>query len=254
MSKLIYLSYPLMDKDTKPDWVEKIKVNPMVQKEHWALYDPMLGFSGNFESGIYMAAFLSDNTRLSEHAKANQKELRLDPALFGDLGTVLRRVKESDERPSIDLPFKNLYVLLRSDIMLVDLNDPDHGERSQEVLYAYLFGVPVVGVAHRFILSPWVAGKVSAVVFPATTDEIVAQVLAYDYKTTAAFKYIRSAKNESRELESRKGVLEAARELRENVQGAVDDMQEKRAQGKVKKEPGEDGGRKHTGDESASSI
>jgi hypothetical protein len=235
-----------MDQDSKPDWIEKLKVNPMVVQERWSLYDPMLGFSGNFESNIYTATCLSDNSRVNKHAQVYQKELRLDPALFRNLGEVLKRIKASDGGPSIDLPFKDLYVILRSDIMLVDLNEAEHGERSQEVLYAYLFGVPVIGVSHRFILSPWMAGKMNAVVFPATTDEIVAQVLAYDHKITAALKYFRAADKELKEIESKKGVLEAARELRENVQGAVDDIRKKKDEEEEEvKEPKEDG--RHTG-------
>lgn len=237
MSKLIYMSYSLMDQASKPDWVDKLKDNPMVVKEKWSLYDPSLGFNGNFEAGFYTAAVLSDNSRVNKQAYESQKSLRLDPALFSDLGKVINRIKAADGAPSIDLPFKDLYVILRSDIVLVDLNTADHGERSQEVLYAYLFGIPVVGVAHRFILSPWMVGKVNSVVFPVTTDEIVSQVLAYDHKITSAIKYLRE---DRADLKSKEEVLEAAKKLRENVQGAVDDLKKRNGKGEEEVKP--DGG------------
>jgi hypothetical protein len=71
---------------------------------------------------------------------------------------------------------------------LADLNVPDHGCKSHETLYAYLIGVPVVGIAHRFILSPAMLDKVSCVLFPRASDEIVRQVLAFDHRTTAALE------------------------------------------------------------------
>lgn len=183
MSKLIYCSYSLMDAASQPDWLVKLADNQTLRGARWSLYDPGLGFTSNLESSPYLAAALSDNNRVSRAAAENQKALKLDPMLFRPLSYVLPRIRHADNSPALDVVFKNVYALLRSDIVLVDLNTPEHGEKSQEVHYAYLFGVPIVGIAHRFILSPWVVGKVNAVIFPKTTNDIVRQVIAYDPMT-----------------------------------------------------------------------
>ena len=115
----------------------------------------------------------------------------------------MNRLVAADAGPVSDVALKSLYVAARSDIVLVDLDSPGYGEAGQDVMYAYLFGIPVVGISHRFILSPWVTVKLRAVIFPRTTDEIVQQVLAYDHKTTAMLDHYRA------EVEAEKAVKKA---------------------------------------------
>lgn len=196
MSKLVFCSYNLIDQNGIPGWVSKLVQNPLVQKEKWAVYNPILGFTGNLESSLALPAALSIQ-QVPPVVVRNFKALKLDPMLLSPLGEVLPRLKAADESPSIDVAFKSLYVLLRSDIMLVDLNQAGHGESSQETVYAYLSGVPVIGVAHRFILSPWMINKLNAVIFPRTSDEIVQQVLAHDHKTTAMLEHYREEQQEA---------------------------------------------------------
>jgi len=186
--KLIYCSFNLVDSDGPPDWISKLKVNPVVRQEKWSIYNPYMSFSENVGADATILTLLNDPQRI---AKADPKALKLEPDLFKGLQDVMPRITASDSSASIDVAFKSLYVILRSDLVLVDLNSPGHGEASQEIMYAYLFGIPVIGLAHRFILSPWVVNKVRAVIFPRTTDEIVQQVLAYDHKTTAMIEHYR---------------------------------------------------------------
>jgi len=187
--KLIYCAYNLMEQDGPPDWIQKFKTNPVVRQERWSIYDPYFTFTENVGTDVGLMSRLNDEARLK---KIDPVALKLDPQLLSPIGVVLDRIKVSDNSPTIDIPFRELYVLLRSDIVLADLNSMGHGEVSQEVMYGYLFGVPVVGLSHRFILSPWIAGKLRSVIFPRTTDEIVQQVLAYDHKTTAMINHYRA--------------------------------------------------------------
>lgn len=214
MSKLVFCSYNLIDQDAIPDWVSKLTTNPLVKKERWAIYNPINGFSGNLEDNLSMPAALSIGTVPPEVVR-NHKALKLDPALLEPLGSVLPRLRAADGSPSIDVAFKALYVLLRSDIVLVDLNQPGHGESSQEVVYAYLSGIPIVGVAHRFILSPWMINKLNAVIFPRSSDEIVQQVLAHDHKTKTMLDHYRAEHQEAERqanLEKSRAERAAARE------------------------------------------
>ena len=187
--KLIYCAYALIDRQQEPDWVGKFADNEFVKREGWALYRPVLGFMENASSLATVAA-LDRPARISA---AEAASLKLDPDLLKPLAKVRDRVSVADNGPFLDVSFKRLYALLRSDVVLADLNVPDHGCKAHETLYAYLIDVPVVGIAHRFILSPAVLDKVSCVLFPRASDEIVRQVLAFDHRTTAALERYRPA-------------------------------------------------------------
>lgn len=202
MSKLVYCSYNLIDQDGIPDWVEKFIANPVVQKDRWSIYNPIHGFTAHIEGKLSMTAALADAV-IPKEIQRSHKILKLDPMLFAPLSEVLPRLRAADESPTLDVAFKSLYVILRSDVMLVDLNEAGHGESAQEVLYAYLCNIPVIGIAHRFILSPWMLNKLNAVIFPRTTDEIVQQVLAYDHKTTAMLDHYRAEHEEKKKQDAR---------------------------------------------------
>jgi len=208
--KLIYCAYPIIDQDTVPEWVGATRAHPLVRREGWSLYSPAEGFVDNF-GNVPLAAALS-RAEPAQVAVRNQEALKLDPGLFMSIGEVVHRIKASDEAPTTDVSFKDLYVIIRSDIVLVDLDRMDHGERSQEMAYAYLCGVPTVGIAHRFIFSPWVADKISSIVFPRTSDEIVRQVMAFDHKATAVLDYYRAMAGEAEALRKRAEELQASTE------------------------------------------
>lgn len=215
MSKLVYCSYNLIDQDSIPDWVEKLTTNPMVLAERWGIYNPIEGFVGNIERSVTVAAVMA-KAKAAPLAYDNRQQLRLDPMLFQPLNHVMNRLRSADQSPTLDVAFKNLYALLRSDIVVVDLDGVGHGEPSQEVLYAYLCGVPVVGIAHRFILSPWILGKVDAVIFPRTSDEIVQQILAYDRKTSVLIDHYRmeQEREQQRDIDEAEQARQASRESR----------------------------------------
>lgn len=205
--KLVYCCHAVIDQTDEPDWVGKLVTHPLLVRERWAVYRPCLGFVEQLQSSATMLAAMSRTVALSSDACAT---LRIDPQLLEPLGSVLPRLERADEGPTLDVAFKRLYAVLRSDIVLVDMNAPDHGCRSQEVMYAYLSVIPVVGIAHRFILSPALAGLVGTVLFPRTSDEIVRQVLAFDHKVTATLQYYRDAHSAARETLDRPTEQQAA--------------------------------------------
>jgi len=177
--KLVYCAYSILDQIEPPDWLGKLAANKTVVNQGWGLYDPALGFMANSQNPA-VAAALSHDRKIPHKIAEAHEVLRLDPKLFAPLGDVAARMSAADRFPSIDVSFKHLYVLLRSDVVLVDLTVPSHGGKYYEALYGHLFGKPVIGISHRFILSPWVAQRCDALVFPKNTDEIVRQVLAFD--------------------------------------------------------------------------
>jgi len=209
---LIYLSYPLMDYDEPPRWVEPFKRSLMGQMENWSYYDPILGFSGNIESEAGLVGILSDPKRVSALAVQAAGHLRLDPDLFKPLSEALPRLRVADSSPTADVAFKNVYALLRSNVVVADLDNPDHGEKTQEVMYAYLIGVPVVGVAQRFMFSPYVAEKISALVRP-DPNAIVRQVLAHDHKTSAMLRYYDALQNAQQAQQQGRGLADLQAKL-----------------------------------------
>jgi len=207
---LIYCAYPLIDRVGEPDWVGKLADHPFVKREGWGLYRPALGFMENAESLDVVAAL----NRPPCVTAATAAGLKLDADLLKPLGQVKGRLTVADNGPFIDVQFKRLYALLRSDIVVADLNVPDHGCKAHETLYAYLVDVPVVGIAHRFILSPAMLDKVSCVLFPRSSDEIVRQVLAFDHRTTAALERYRPVASREKVTELSERIKQMAEQQR----------------------------------------
>jgi hypothetical protein len=186
--------------------MSKLMANPVFQVEGWVVYRPVFGFMENAQSPG-MLSLLTRQPRLTARRAA---ELRIDQAVFEPLAKVHQRLTVADQGPFQDVAFKRVYALLRADIVLVDLNVPDQGCRSQEAMLAYLADIPVVGIAHRFVVSPTMAEKLDALLFPTTSDQIVRQVLAFDPKVTATIQHYREAE-QRRQLEQ---LSEKAAELK----------------------------------------
>lgn len=193
MSRLVFCAHALLDSD-EPDWVDKLMANPLVKAEQWCLYRPTQGFLENAK----WPGMLSLLTREPKISRSQAIGLRLDPALHSSLAEVYERLSIADNGPFLDVAFKRQYALLRADVVLVDLNVPDHGCRTEDALCAYLAGIPTVGIASRFIVSPGLVGRLDAVLFPRTSDQIVRQVLAFDHKVTATIEYYRDGERRER--------------------------------------------------------
>lgn len=204
MSYLIYCAHALIDHTVEPDWVGKLADNPIVQQEGWVCYRPSLGFIENARANGMLTAL----GRPLKLTAGQLTAMRLDLQLAEPVSKVHERLTVADHGPFLDVAWKRLYALLRADICLVDLNVPDHGCAAQEAMTAYLAGIPVVGVAHRFIVSPTMAEKLEAVVFPRTSDQIVRQVMAFDRKVTAAIRQCR-IEEQMRELDGKLTELKA---------------------------------------------
>lgn len=174
--KVLYCAYSIIDQLEPPDWIQKLRQNPTVKRERWALYDPARGLH---DVQPALASALADDTRVPRDVAAAHTALRLDPRLFAPLADVKDQLFSPVVSSAPELSFRHLYCLLRADVVVLDLNVPSHGGKYHEALYGYLFGLPIIGIAHRYIFSPWVTERCSALVFPRNTDEIVRQVLAF---------------------------------------------------------------------------
>lgn len=64
------------------------------------------------------------------------------------------------------------FILLRSRVVVADLNTPSYGGTLQALELANLAGIPILGVSNRVTISPWVLDIVTAVV-PADVTKII---------------------------------------------------------------------------------
>ena len=180
MKKLVYLSFPLLGVENKPDWVDPVKLNPTSRKEGWGFYDPWHPMK---EQDASLRELLGRPP--APTFRDNQRALKLDVDLFKSPAEVAQRFMDADVSCRIEnVTFRSLYVLLRSDIVLIDLSSPSY-EGHMDLLYAHLGNVPSIGITDRFVSSPWSAGKVTATITPADSNDVIRQIMAHDRAVTA---------------------------------------------------------------------
>jgi hypothetical protein len=160
-----------------PEWIVKLQVNSLFTENFY----PYLAGS-TFQSNIVTAGFEElISGAVAPKAAKHTEVLKLDPMLF-DAPTsqgVLDRLLSTDVGRPVDATFKDLYVLVRSSALIVDMNTADFGDTAQAVLYAYLLDIPIFGIGYYTANSPWTMGKLVSFVTPQTTDDIVLAVRGY---------------------------------------------------------------------------
>lgn len=65
------------------------------------------------------------------------------------------------------------FILLRSRVVVADLNTPSYGGMLQALELANMAGIPIIGVSNRVTISPWVLDVATAIV-PADITKIIA--------------------------------------------------------------------------------
>lgn len=167
MSKFVYLSYPAME--GIPDWIQKIKE---YKHQDVCLLDP---YDPNQIQDPAVQACL--NRDPNETAVQWKEAFKLEPMLFLPPNeSVATRFVINERKPVLD-NYKSMYCLLRADVMLVDMNLASYGDVAQEVLYAWLWNIPVIGITNRFINSSWVQSRCKMLLMPRNSSEIVEQIL-----------------------------------------------------------------------------
>lgn len=168
--KFVFLSYVVTDQNQIAAWIPEL-----VSRTEGDLifYDPWRTVAEQLASPLFMETLSRSSCapRAAEHCDA----LKLDADLFKDPVSVGQRLQMSDTATTIDFAFKDLYVLLRCDLMLVDFSTPAQGSRSQEAMYAHLANIPIIGISSRFILHPWFMNVAKVIVKP-DVSEIITQI------------------------------------------------------------------------------
>ena len=172
---LIYCSYSKMTAGI-PHWVEMLKAHPLFTSNSWTLYDSGDSFVKTAQNKSFLAALAKPPLNLSD---MQRQILRLSPSLFEAPDKVSSVLTTAESNWfARDLEFRDLYLLLRSDIILADLNSPSFGSVSMEILYGYLMDIPVIGVCHKVFQTHWVTNKLAAMVAAKSAESLINIIIA----------------------------------------------------------------------------
>jgi hypothetical protein len=167
---LITTSYPNNVFLTKPNWIDILKENSYIKSNSIAVYDPSQALIDN-----------EDNLRIIE---ALSRSLSSNITVKQDVGKPFDEVKDilfrsNDTLYSSEIEFQSQYIISRSDLLIVDLNEPSYGRSIVDICYANSVNVPVIGILHKCVIDPLVQSRVNALVSINSIDDIIRQILAY---------------------------------------------------------------------------
>jgi hypothetical protein len=93
---------------------------------------------------------------LNQPARVDPTQFNLPKLLAAPLEEAMPLLQAGDEAEiSKAIVWKDLYILLRSKLILADINEPSFGGRPSELLFAYLWKIPRLVISHRYQNSPW---------------------------------------------------------------------------------------------------
>jgi len=139
---LIYAAYPVLGYDQKPPWVGLLEQH--IKGKGHVLYQPT-----------------DDGSTLGSKAFVDMMQRKPYPTrglhLSEDLARPYDEVKDVFNCDYIHdmIVFRDQYVLLRSDLVIVDGNNPSYGGVPMIAMLAQQVEVPLVLVSNRTVPSPW---------------------------------------------------------------------------------------------------
>lgn len=147
---LIYLSYPIMDMNGEPAYVNDL-INS--KPEQWLYYRPY-DFNAS-QSNLYDRL----NCYIPDKCKEKFKLTKQTYSLAETKDTVTDIVKDCEKfvPPSngLSIVLKRLAILAVSDLVLVYGGAPNYGGSSMELLWANILNKYTIGITDRFLVSPW---------------------------------------------------------------------------------------------------
>lgn len=159
---LVYISYPELSEPS--GWVSELFQQDV---EGLTFLDPNHSIVQQAQNkNVFELLNRHPHRTAQEHASV----FKLDNELFQSLNEVSQRIGHAESTAYLDLPFKNLYCLLRSDLLIVDMNGP---EVAQDVMYAWMWNIPIIGATYKFLNSPTVQAKCDAILNPLDISNII---------------------------------------------------------------------------------
>jgi len=166
---IVYVARPMLA-DT-PAWVPAL--TSRLVKTGTACYDPTLPLDDVFseETTLGRTFAVGLNTAVTLHEGIRLPPWVQQPKQFvmSEIQEALRRLRSDDMSVVRAL---SSYILMRSRVVIADLNTPSFGGALQELGLAEMAGIPIIGVSNRVTISPWVTDVVTAVV-PADVTKLL---------------------------------------------------------------------------------
>ena len=194
MTILTYCSYPVLDQREEPPWVSGLEAVLAANKLNlFSLYHPWVPLKA--QTKLYPLLESEPHPFFVENAKL----LKLPEHVLRPFGSpeVQKLLSQADRaEPNNIVSFKDLFCLTRSKIVIADLSNPSFGELFQDVFYAHLAEIPLIGVSSRFLLSPVMLNRIETLVPMGRLDIIVQQLVSY------SMGYVRAATEKSGDLDT----------------------------------------------------
>lgn len=177
MKLLVYCSYPVLDQSQEPSWVDTLAetINKHGMSDNFVLYRPWHPLGSQKQ----VFPLLREP---HPFFKQNEKTLGIPLELgLSFENPQLQRFLSScdDPEPRNTVIYRDMYCLIRSHIVLADLSKPSFGEVFQDVLFASMAGIPIVGLSDRFLQSPHMMNRVDVFTSPLKTESLVRQLVSY---------------------------------------------------------------------------
>ena len=100
--------------------------------------------------------------------------------MFADLEAVEPMLAAADSgEPTLRVADRDLYCLIRSDMMLVDLSMPGYGEQGVDVLFGHLGQMPIIGITDRYQNAPALLQRLDCLIAPDSIGQIVRAVMLF---------------------------------------------------------------------------
>jgi len=165
---IVYISYP-RNLGYVPSWWNILKQDDSMKLI--SCYDP----GGNLMEVIQQDKEFAE--LLAETVEISTELFKLPPQLREGLTAEnLAMIETGDRRVLAKAEvWRDLYVLMRSDVVLADLNSLEIGSRTLEMVYAKLWGIPIIGVSDNMTNSPAHLSLLDVVV-PSNIDNLVGMI------------------------------------------------------------------------------
>lgn len=161
--QIVYVARPVLHADEHIDWVVPV-VNSLLQSGNVA-HDPVLTpydviFSEEedlgraFRTALNVAIHVPGEFDLPEWVGLPLGAVRVQ------ISACLSRIEREDLRAVRVL---DAFTLLRSRVVLADLNTPSYGGSIQAVQMAHFVGIPVIGISNKATNNPWIVDMAAAI-------------------------------------------------------------------------------------------
>ena len=177
MSLIVYCSYPMLNQAYEPSWVSNLETVFSVNKiDAFRLYRPWFPL----RSQPRIMELL--HTEPHPFFVSNRESLGLPDIIFQDFDSKIFQdylQKYDHPEPNNFLTYRDLYCLVRSHILLVDVSVPSYGETFHDAFFAKMARIPMVGLTSRFLNSPIMMNYIDVFMNPEKIDVLIRQLVSY---------------------------------------------------------------------------